>query len=220
MKLDRDQIRMVIALFVVAAIAAVLLGVTDILTRQPIAAAQKAALHQALRQVLPQHINDPQHDKIVLADNSGKTASGTLIYPARNASGKLVGLAWEVVAPDGYSGSIRILVGVRPDGRIFAIRITRHQETPGLGDGIVKNHHWLRSFIDQSLESKRWKVKKDGGDFDQFTGATITPRAVVKAVKGALLFFNSRRQAILASLAIKTDQRPNQRPENSKAGKQ
>jgi len=203
MKLDKDQIRMVIALFLVAAIAAVLLGVTDIITREPIAAAQKAALHQALTQVLPQHANDPQHDKIILGkhkSHADQSSATTLIYPARNASGKLVGLAWEVIAPDGYSGSIRILVGVKPNGHVVAIRVTRHQETPGLGDGIVKNDGWLHSFIDQSLDSKRWKVKKDGGDFDQFTGATITPRAVIKAVKSALQFFNAQKGAILARL--------------------
>lgn len=189
---------MVFALFVVAAIAAIVLGLTDIMTREPIAAAQKAALHQALQQVLPAHHNDPQADKIHL--DAGADQPDVVMYPARDAAGVLQGLAWEVVAPDGYSGSIRILVGVRPDGRVFAIRITQHQETPGLGDGVVKNKGWLASFVDQNLGSKGWKVKKDGGDFDQFTGATITPRAVVKAVKGALVFFNAQKTAIFARL--------------------
>jgi len=197
MKLDKDQIRMVIALFVVAAIAAILLATTDIITREPIAAAQKAALRQALQQVLPEHANDPQNDKITLANNNVVV----VIYPAKDSAGHIAGLAWEVVAPDGYSGSIRILVGVRPDGSVFAIRVTRHQETPGLGDGIVKNHAWLASFVGQNLGSRIWKVKKDGGDFDQFTGATITPRAVVKAVKGALEFFKQQKTAIFARLA-------------------
>jgi len=202
MKLDKDQIRMVIALFLVAAIAAVLLGLTDIVTREPIAAAQKAALHEALKQVLPQHTNDPQSDKIEMGDDGKRV----VIYPARDITGTLAGLAWEVIAPDGYSGSIRILVGVKlvgikQDGRVFAIRVTQHQETPGLGDGIIKNDGWLASFVNQSLDSTRWKVKKDGGDFDQFTGATITPRAVVKAVKSALQFFNGQKTAIFARLA-------------------
>ena len=196
MKLDKEQLHMIFALFVVAAIAAILLGFTDILTRAPIAAAQKAALHSALQQVLPAHKNDPQADMIRIA----RADQTVQIYPARSGNGDLVGLAWEVVAPDGYSGSIRILVGVRPDGAVHAIRITAHKETPGLGDGIVKNSSWLASFVHQSLDSIRWKVKKDGGDFDQFTGATITPRAVVKAVKGALIFFKQQRQTILARI--------------------
>ena len=197
MKFDRDQIRMVIALVVVAAIAAILLGLTDLATRAPIAAAQKAALHKALQQVLPEHLNDPQDDKITFR-NSDISVD---IFPAMDHTGRIKGIAWEAVAPDGYSGSVRILVGVRPDGRIQAIRVTHHQETPGLGDGIVKNDNWLHSFINQSLDSRTWKVKKDGGDFDQFTGATITPRAVVKAVKRALEFFNANKTAIFAALS-------------------
>lgn len=197
MKFDRDQIRMVVALVVVAAIAALLLALTDIVTREPIAAAQKAALHQALAQVLPAHANDPQAEKVGV-NNGAETID---IFPARDHAGQLNGLAWETVAADGYSGSVHILVGLTPNGRIHAIRITRHQETPGLGDGIVKNDNWLNSFVDQSLSSRRWKVKKDGGDFDQFTGATITPRAVVKAVKRALTFFEANKSAILAALS-------------------
>jgi len=189
MTIDKDQIRMVIALFVVAIIAAGVTGLTDIFTRAPIAAAQKQALHQALKQVLPQHANDPQADMISI--------DGTPVYPAKDGSGALTGFAWEVVAPDGYSGSIRILVGLRPDASIQAIRITYHRETPGLGDGVTKNHAWLASFADQTLASKNWHVKKDGGDFDQFTGATITPRAVVKAVKSALEFFHNHHALML-----------------------
>ncbi|MBL4774617.1 MAG: RnfABCDGE type electron transport complex subunit G [Mariprofundus sp.] len=202
MKIDKDQMRMVLALFVVAVIAAAVTGVTDIFTREPIAAAQKEALHKALQQVLPQHSNDPQMDKIEVED--------TAIYPAKSGNGGLTGLAWEVIAPDGYSGSIRILVGLRPDASIQAIRITGHKETPGLGDGITKNQSWLAGFMGQTLASISWAVKKDGGDFDQFTGATITPRAVVKAVQGALMFFRQHEQVILAritapAVSIETD---------------
>lgn len=193
MKPDRDQIRMVLALLLVAVIAAALLAVTDIFTRKPIAAAQKQALHRALVQVLPEHVNDPQAD----ARSIGQGKSAIKLYPARDRAAKLAGIAWEVVAPDGYSGSIRILVGLKPDGRIHAIRVTDHRETPGLGDGIVRNQAWLDSFRQRSLNDTRWAVKKDGGDFDQFTGATITPRAVVKAVHQALKFFAAHRQQIL-----------------------
>jgi len=194
MKIDRDQIRMVIALFVVAVIAAAVTGLTDIFTREPIAAAQRQALHKALQQVLPVHSNDAQAAKI--------TVNGTTIYPAKNSNDQLTGLAWEVTAPDGYSGSIRILVGLRTDGSVHAIRITHHRETPGLGDGIVNNSAWLDNFVGQGLTSKTWKVQKDGGDFDQFTGATITPRAVVKAVKGALEFFHDHHDAILERVML------------------
>jgi len=198
MKFDRDQWHMVLALSVVAAISALLLGMTDIVTRGPIAEAQKEALHRALQQVLPEHDNDPQAEVLTVAERA--------IYPAREA-GHLVALAWEVVAPDGYSGSIRILVGVRPDGHVLAIRVTEHKETPGLGDGIVRNKAWLDSFHEQGLDTTRWLVKKDGGDFDQFTGATITPRAVVKAVKGALQFYQQQQALIRTRVA---EHRPGQ----------
>lgn len=188
MRFDREQIQMVLALFLVAAIAAVLLGMTDLLTREPIAAAQRQTLHHALEQVLPGHSNDAQAEAAVVA--------GHEIYPARQDH-QLTGLAWEVVAPDGYSGSIHILIGLRPDGHLLAIRVTDHKETPGLGDGIVRNQSWLDSFRDHGLDDIRWLVKKDGGDFDQFTGATITPRAVVKAVRGALEFYRANRAAIV-----------------------
>lgn len=197
MKVDREQWLMVVALAVVAVVATALLGMTDLLTRQPIAEARKAALQEALVQVLPAHANNVLAGAVTVAEGD----KATVIYPARDANGKLLALAWETVAPDGYSGSIRILMGVNMDGSIHAIRVTDHRETPGLGDGIVKNKPWVDSFGGASLTNTRWAVKKDGGDFDQFTGATITPRAVVKAVKKGLEFFRDQHAAILARLA-------------------
>jgi len=196
MGIDRDQVRMVIALFVVASVAATLLALTDIVTREPIAEAQRQALHRALAQVLPAHSNDPQND-VLEVDKDGSIVQ---VYPAKDKLGQLTGLAWEVVAPDGYAGSIRILTGFKPDGRLNAIRVTSHKETPGLGDWIVKDSDWLANFVARNLDDTDWRVKKDGGDFDQFTGATITPRAVVKAVKKSLEFFKERNQLILQRL--------------------
>jgi len=197
MKFEKDQLQMVLALFLVAVIAAALLGVTDMFTREPIAMAQKAALHRALEQVLPAYANDPQNDEVEVGSDNEEVVH---IYPGKDEKGKLTGIAWEVVAPDGYSGSIRILLGLHPDGSIEAIRVTDHRETPGLGDGIVKNVAWLASFAGKSLLGTAWAVKKDGGDFDQFTGATITPRAVVKAVRRGLEFYQARHQAILDAI--------------------
>jgi len=195
--MDREQIRMVVALFVVAIVAVTLLALTDIVTREPIAEAQRQALHKALSQVLPGHSNDPQQDVLSVE----KDGSVVKVYPAKDKLGELTGLAWEVVAPDGYAGSIRILTGFRPDGRIHAIRVTDHKETPGLGDWIVKDSDWLANFTGRNLDDTDWRVKKNGGDFDQFTGATITPRAVVKAVKRSVEFFNDQHQVILQRLA-------------------
>jgi len=197
--ISRDMVMMVVALTVVTVISAALLGLTDRVTREPILEAQRAALKRNLEQVLPPHANVPMDDVIQL--DADKKA--TPFYVARDASGSLLALAWEVVAPDGYSGSIRILIGVLPDGTLHAVRVTDHHETPGLGDGIVQNHAWIDFFSGKSLSNVRWAVKKDGGDFDQFTGATITPRAVVKAVHRGLEQFAAERDNLLAKAAGK-----------------
>lgn len=184
---------MVLALTGVALVATLLLGVTDMVTREPIRNAQRAMLHSTLEQVLPPHANSPIDDQISVKRNGRPTP----VYLARDADGKLLALAWEVTAPDGYSGAIHILMGVRPGGAIHAVRVTEHQETPGLGDGIVRNKPWIDFFSGRTLSNTHWAVKKDGGDFDQFTGATITPRAVVKAVKKGLEFFEANRQLLM-----------------------
>jgi len=193
------MVMMVVALTLVTAIAAALLGLTDRVTREPILEAQRAALQRSLGQVLPPHANVPMDDVVRL----GAGGNDAPYYVARDVNGAVLALAWEVVAPDGYSGSIRILMGVLPDGTLHAVRITDHRETPGLGDGIVQNRGWLDFFAGKSLSGIRWAVKKDGGDFDQFTGATITPRAVVKAVHRGLEFFAAQRDALLARAAGK-----------------
>jgi len=184
MKIEREQWQMIIALLVVGVVCTLLLATTNIFTRAPIAQAERQALMNALMQVLPEHQNDPLTDarSITLQGDTKPTS----FYFSRNKRNAITAIAWQVTAPDGYNGSIHILMAVHPDGSINAIRITGHKETPGLGDGITKNQAWLDSFGDKSLHNADWAVKKDGGDFDQFTGATITPRAVVKAVKKGL----------------------------------
>ncbi len=182
---------MVLALVAVGAGAALIVGVFAVLTAPAIERARIEALHKALMGVLPPHANDPPKESFVV--------EGVRFWPARDAHGRLLALAWEVVAPDGYSGPIRLLVGVRPDGVLTGVRVIEHRETPGLGDGIVRNQAWIASFVGRSLANARWEVKKYGGDFDQFTGATITPRAVVHAVGKALAFFAAHREAIVSA---------------------
>ncbi len=109
----------------------------------------------------------------------------------------------EATAPDGYSGNITLLAAIGADGTVFGVRTVAHKETPGLGDKIeLKRHNWILSFNNQQVQSpddKRWAVQKDGGQFDQFTGATITPRAVVGAVKRAALYIKAHPE--LATMA-------------------
>lgn len=129
----------------------------------------------------------------------GPVKTNDRIHLARR-EGQVIALLLPVVAPDGYTQEIRMLVGVLRDGSIIGVRITQHLETPGLGDKIdIRKHDWVLSFNEKSLthpDDKGWAVKKDGGEFDQFTGATITPRAVVRAVKHALQFVEQHRDAL------------------------
>jgi electron transport complex protein RnfG len=110
------------------------------------------------------------------------------------------------VVPNGYSGPIKLLVAVRTDGTLGGVRVVAHKETPGLGDKVEESRSdWILSFNDKSLSKPAlagWKVKKDGGQFDQFTGATITPRAIVSGVKNTLLYFQEHGKALF----LKPDQ--------------
>lgn len=192
---DKEQQKIAFVLFVVGIIAAAALGVVDEITKEPIARAQRDALNKSLVQVLPEHQNQPYAESFdMLIDSNPEPIH---FYPAADEKGNVIAYAWQQIAPDGYSGTIRILMGVRTNGEIVAIRIIDHRETPGLGDGIVHNQAWLQSFLQKTLANARWAVKKDGGDFDQFTGATITPRAVVKAVQKGLKMFAAQQSMLL-----------------------
>ncbi len=122
-------------------------------------------------------------------------------YLARKG-GAASAVVLEAVAPDGYAGDIKLLVGVKADGRISGVRVTAHKETPGLGDYIdIKKSDWIRQFDGKSAEDPAgdgWKVQKDGGEFYSMAGATISPRAVVKAVHNALLYFERHKAELLA----------------------
>ena len=166
-------------------------------TGDAIAAAEAKDLRDSLSVVLPQGMadNDFLKDTVDL-EKGGKTVT---IYRARQ--GGVVKAALFKVAERGYAGDIQVLMAVDSDGRTLGVRVLKHVETPGLGDKIeVKKDPWVKSFDGKSLGDpapEKWGVKKDSGVFDQFAGATITPRAVVKAVKGGLEFYAEHRKDIL-----------------------
>ena len=194
MSFSKEQQKIALTLFVVALVAATMLAFVDKWTQAPIAEAQRATLHKNIKQVLPDHANDPIRDMFIYPVSAKENLQ---VFLAKDKKGDVIAYAWEQVAPDGYSGSIRILMGVRVSGEVVAIRVTDHRETPGLGDWITKDTQWLNSFVNKTLVNAQWLVKKDGGDFDQFTGATITPRAVVKAVHQGLLFYKNSQADLL-----------------------
>lgn len=128
------------------------------------------------------------------------------LYRAR-MGGKPVALVFEAVAPDGYAGKIRLLIALRADGTVAGVRVTQHKETPGLGDYIEvrkdknKARPWITQFADMSLAQvadSEWKLKKDGGRIDYYAGATVTPRAVSKAVLKAVKWATAHRDQIFA----------------------
>lgn len=174
--------RLALSLMAVCVAAALVLAVTDRLTRGPIAEQKRQEVLRSLASVLPPHTNDPDRDTRAVRLDSGEDVT---LYLARQGE-DWVGTALEVTARDGYSGDIDVMVGVDRRGVLTGVAILAHAETPGLGDGILKHRDWLPSFRGRSLSNTRWAVKKDGGDIDQFTGATISPRAVVGAVHRAL----------------------------------
>jgi electron transport complex protein RnfG len=149
--------------------------------------------------LLQEAISLPPTPELGLADASS-------LYVARKG-GQAVGAIFEAVAPDGYAGKIRLLIAIRADGRIAGVRVVQHKETPGLGDYIEikkdknKARPWITQFTDMSLATvvdKDWKVKKDGGRIDHYAGATVTPRAVSKAVFKAAQWAAANRDRLFA----------------------
>ena len=198
------MLRTAIVLGVFALISAWLVAITFDITKDPIAVSEKKALLRNLHQLIPPELHDNElfNDVITVQDQAflGTTKSRR-VFRARNKN-QPTALAIESVAPDGYSGNIFLLIAIRYDGSLLGVRVSRHKETPGLGDAIeIERSNWISSFNNKSLDNtpnKAWQVEKDGGEFDQFTGATITPRAIVKAVHRTLLYYHQHRDSLFA----------------------
>jgi electron transport complex protein RnfG len=180
-----------------------LVAVTNHLTADTIAQQQRDQLKRQLNQVLPHEMHDNElYAACTLLSSPEMLGSG--ISPAYIATkdGQPSGIAIEATAPDGYNGAIQILVGMDVDGVVTGTRVLAHNETPGLGDKIdTRISDWVLAFTGKSVNDENlsdWQVKKDGGQFDQFTGATITPRAVVKAVKNSVIYYQQHKAQIIA----------------------
>jgi electron transport complex protein RnfG len=167
---------------------------------------QRQTLLHSLHNLVPadSYDNDMLLDAVHVNDAELGPKS-VAVYRARKL-GKPVAAVFSTIAPDGYNGEIHLLVAVNYEGTLAGVRVFAHQETPGLGDPIDENKSsWILGFNGLSLDNppeKRWKVKRDGGAFDQFTGATVTPRAVVKAVKNTLIYFSFNRDKIFSNAGL------------------
>lgn len=179
-----------------ALFAAVTTGVTAVINAvtKPTIEHQTAVQQKLLLdQVVPPEVYDNaiQQECYVVTDKALGNSKPHHLYLAR-MNDKPVAVAIESTAPDGYSGEIQLLVGADFSGKVYGTRVVEHHETPGLGDKIeLRISDWINSFNGKQIsgpDDRYFAVKKDGGDFDQFTGATITPRAVVNAVKRTTLY--------------------------------
>lgn len=174
------------------------------ITKTPIEKSEAAARMALFRQIVPEHMhdNDLLKDTIAIAPNELLGNRLPTIASRARINNAPAAVILEAIAHDGYSGDIKLLIAIKYDGSISGVRVLTHKETPGLGDYIdIAKGDWIKLFNEESLVKTRdenWKVKKDGGQFDYMAGATITPRAVVKAVHKALQYFEANKQALFA----------------------
>ena len=202
MNIHKQVLTTALLLMIFAVIGSGIVGLTYDNTHERIKRNEQLVLLRKLNTILSpsEYDNDLLDDRIILEPDLllGTNGPSTAYLAYRNS--KPVAIVLSPVAPNGYSGPIHMLVGIYHDGRVAGVRVVKHRETPGLGDAVEsQKSDWVLGFDDKSLdnpESKKWKVKRDGGVFDQFTGATITPRAIVKAVHSALIYFQEHRKEL------------------------
>lgn len=195
----RNPLFQAVLLGLFALVAAAALSAGNRGTREEILKRQQEDLTASLVQVVPHelHDNDLLKETLLVEGPEGEPVT---VYRARKM-GRITGIAFRATG-SGYGGDISLVMGVTPAGELLGVRVISHFETPGLGDKIEERKgDWILGFAGLSLASppaEKWAVKKDGGHFDQFSGATVTPRAVVRAVRQGLEFFADKREAILA----------------------
>lgn len=194
--------RSALALGLVAALGTGLLVGIHHFTEPAIKSREQRAVLDQLGQLVAadRYDNALPDDRFSFADNHWFPGGQEItVYRARRQN-EPVAVVLKLIAPDGYNGDINLLVGINADGSLCGVRVTSHKETPGLGDDLeTSRSDWILGFTGRSLSSPGstgWAVRKDGGEFDQFSGATITPRAVVKAVHGALTFYAENQQML------------------------
>jgi electron transport complex protein RnfG len=197
----------VLAVFAASGVG--LVAFTEDATRERIEANERAYLLRTLHEVLPSERYDNEVFTDTLQVTDGEllgTDEPVTAYRAFKA-GRPAAVILTPIAPNGYTGPIRLLVGIDFDGVITGVRVTSHRETPGLGDAIeAERSDWIHRFAGRSIGDpplSSWAVRRDGGDFDQFTGATVTPRAVTQAVRNALIYFGTHREDLFANAADK-----------------
>ncbi len=200
----KNSLRTAFILIAFTAVGTGLLAYTFDITKGNIAKNEEQAKRELIDQALPKSLydNDIVNDVVVLSPTPELgTTHASNAYRAR-LHGAPAALVLEAIAPDGYSGKIQLLIAIQTNGELAGVRVVTHNETPGLGDYIdIAKSDWIKQFDHTSLakyDAQAWQVKKDGGRFDYMSGATITPRAVVKAVHKALRYYEQHGGEIFA----------------------
>jgi electron transport complex protein RnfG len=189
-------------LAIVALLGTALLTGVHHLTAERIAAEERRVITQQLEQIIdPDLYDNPLHEDFFhFSDETFFPGTQKVTAYRARANGKAVAVVLKFAAVNGYNGNIHLLVGINLDGTLGGVRVSSHKETPGLGDAIEeRKSDWILAFSGRSLkqpEPGKWAVKRDGGDFDQFTGATITPRAIVEAVRRALEYYAEQKSLL------------------------
>ncbi len=211
-RIARSTLQTAINLVFFAAIGTAVLSSTFFLTHDEIVKSEEAEKLKLITQIVPPALfdNDIIQDTLTIATDPLLANNGdTVAYRAR-LKGVPSAVVIQANAPDGYSGTINLILAVRANGELAGVRVISHKETPGLGDYIeLPKSPWIKGFDGKSREAYTdadWKVKKDGGKFDYVAGATVTPRAVVKAVNKALQYFAANREKLFAVSAASSDQ--------------
>ncbi len=193
------------AMIIFSLVASAALSVSYFLTKTPIEESDARAKRMFLNQVVPSNLYDNNLVKDTISVEPNPLIGNKKnidIYRAKK-NNQVIAVIIETIAPDGYSGEIKTLVGVDQKDKILGVRVITHKETPGLGDYIeVDKSHWIKNFNLKSLDEmgeKEWAVKKDGGDFDYVSGATITSRAVIKSTYKSLLYVKENKKRLFAS---------------------
>ena len=200
----KNALKTAITMLAFASIGTSLLAYVFDITRAPIEASEKEARLALFKEILPVNVydNDLLKTTVEIDPNDLLGNRVSTIANIAKFNNKTAGVVLEAIAHDGYSGDIQLLLAIRADGSISGVRVLAHKETPGLGDYIdIAHGKWIKLFDDESVHKtpiENWQVKKDGGKFDYMVGATITPRAVVKAVLKALQFYEINKQTLFA----------------------
>ena len=203
-------VRTAVILFLFVVTFTGLLSGAYLWTLPTIEAAASEEKMKLINEVLPaeNYDNDLLKDALQIAATPALGQDGASTAYVARKGGRTSAVVLEAIAPDGYAGKIRLLIALDADGALLGVRVTQHKETPGLGDYIEpkkdknKERPWITQFNDlkpAATEDREWKVKKDGGRFDSVAGATVTPRAVIKAVRKAAVYVAENRETLFAS---------------------